>query len=160
MQISVYDEIGHEVCQTGNDSNVSVSSSKTCKNGTKTTESRYPKVGSEEHEHEEEFELPTFSLLEEILIEEDSTKYTFSPPLDDDKLYPGASISTMYAVSLLVSWFGVFPGMSKQSFSHLLSIIHNFLLPDSNTLPTSYSGALRMLQPYLSPLIKRVSFVC
>ena len=64
-------------------------------------ESRYPKVGSEEHEHEE-FELPTFSLLEEILIEGDSTKYTFSPPLDDDKLYPGASISTMYAVSLLV----------------------------------------------------------
>lgn len=102
--------------------------------------------------------MPAYPSLEDIHIEEDKTSYSFVPDsctFKDNKLYSGASISNLYAVSLLFSWFGAFPGVSKQSFSHLLSILHNYLLPRDNTLPglpTNYTSAIKMLKPYLSPL--------
>lgn len=39
--------------------------------------------------------------------------------------------------------------MSKRSFSRLLQILH-FLLPKGNVLPTSYSEAIALLNPYLN----------
>ena len=69
----------------------------------------------------------------------------------DSKLYHNASVTTLQAVCMLLPWFTSFPGMSKSSFSCLLNILHNFLLPKDNTLPTKYADALSLLQPFLSP---------
>jgi hypothetical protein len=66
-----------------------------------------------------------------------------SSSINDDApfLYPTSTITNIQAVSVLISWFGAFPGMSKRSFSCLLQILH-FLLPNGNTLPTTYSEAI------------------
>ena len=94
--------------------------------------------------------------LEEVYIQEDEAAYTFTPDPttfdDSNKLYIGASISNMHAICLLMTWFGAFPGMSKESFSYLLNMLHTYILPEGNILPTSYMSALKLLQPHLSPL--------
>lgn len=38
------------------------------------------------------------------------------------------------------------------AFSHLLTVLHVFLLPAGNVLPTSYASALKHLKPFLSPI--------
>ena len=72
-----------------------------------------------------------------------------SSSIDDDApfLYPTSTITGLHAVSILISWFSAFPGMSKRSFSRLLLILH-FLLPKGNILPTSYNEAISLLNPY------------
>ena len=39
-----------------------------------------------------------------------------------DKHYPGATLSVIQGVSLLLSWFSEFPGMSKPPISHFTSL--------------------------------------
>lgn len=84
---------------------------------------------------------------------EDNLGNSASQFMDDtDSLYPGSSLSVMNALSLLFSWFSAFPGMSKESFNQLLLILHNFILPSGNILPTRYHSALKVLKPYLCPV--------
>ena len=76
----------------------------------------------------------------------------FMPKCSSENLYSNSLLSVVQAVTLLMSWFSAFPGMSKESFSRLLVILHAFLLPPGNILPTTYSSALKLLKPYLSPV--------
>ena len=92
-------------------------------------------------------------------IQTDSETFVLSPDLSADldaspnlKLYIGANISTLQAISMLVSWFSTFPGLSKSSFTHLLGILHNFILPKENNLPTTYDEAVAKLKPFLTPV--------
>ena len=90
-------------------------------------------------------------------IRTDSETFVLSPDLSaaaslDLKLYIGANISTLQAISMLVSWFSTFPGLSKSSFTHLLGILHNFILPKENNLPTTYDEAVAKLKPFLTPV--------
>lgn len=54
---------------------------------------------------------------------------------------------------ILMSWFSTFPGISKTAFSRLLFIIGKFLLPSENTLPTSYTEAVKMVQRFITPVV-------
>lgn len=67
-------------------------------------------------------------------------------------LYPDGVITVLQAVSTLLSWFAAFPGMSKASFSRLLAVLHDVILPKGNSLPTSYREAVTLLNTYLSPI--------
>ena len=67
-------------------------------------------------------------------------------------LYHGSNMSCFQATATLVSWFSRFPGMSKNSFSQLLDILHNHILPEGNTLPTSYAQAVSMLGAHINPI--------
>ena len=49
----------------------------------------------------EDFTVPVYPLLEDIHVEEDNSLPPDSSAFKDDKLYPGAPISNLYAVSLL-----------------------------------------------------------
>ena len=90
-------------------------------------------------------------VIDEIHLSEDTNTYSLNIGKDNDaKLLPGTSLPSIQAVTMLVSWFSSFPGMSKESFSNLLNILAKHILPASNILPTSYSSALKLIQPYLS----------
>lgn len=65
-------------------------------------------------------------------------------------LYPGASVTMDQAVYMLLSWFSTYPGISKSALDRLLHILHNFILPTANNLPTSYSNLMKRVQPFLS----------
>lgn len=67
-------------------------------------------------------------------------------------LYHGSNMSCFQATAILLSWFSRFPGMSKNSFTQLLDILHNQILPEGNTLPTSYAQAVTTLGAYITPV--------
>lgn len=95
------------------------------------------------------------SLIEDFTFSEDEAEDTLRVPdfsADDDKLFPGAKVSTLQAVTMLVSWFSMFPGISKEAFNKLLYLLHTFVLPDGNLLPSSYYHAIKKIKPYLSPV--------
>ena len=79
---------------------------------------------------------------------------SFIPEFDKDTemLFTGAKLSSLEATTLLVSWFSMFPSMSKEAFSRLLYLLHTFILPDKNTLPSSYHHAVKKIKPFLSPI--------
>ena len=72
-----------------------------------------------------------------------STQFT-----DGEKLYPGAEITKLQAVSMLTSWFTLHPGISKQAFDRLLQLLHNHILPLGNILLSKYQD-----QTLLSPTV-------
>ena len=72
--------------------------------------------------------------------------------VDTTMLYHGSHTSCFQATAVLVSWFSRFPGMSRKSFSQLLGILHNQILPEGNTLPTSYAQAVTMLGAHITPI--------
>lgn len=69
---------------------------------------------------------------------------------DAPSLYPNSALTSIQAVTILISWFSAFPGISKRSFSRLLKILHSLFLPKGNTLPTSYTEAIGLLKPYFN----------
>ena len=83
----------------------------------------------------------------------DTDEATTSAAIMDDnspQIYANAGITTIQAVSMLLSWFAAFPGVSKASFTRLLTLLHDFILPSGNSLPTSYEGAIRLIKTSLS----------
>ena len=74
--------------------------------------------------------------------------------INDDTaiLYSGATITSFQATTMLLSWFAEFPGTSKEAFSRLLVLLHNFILPKENELPMSYKAAVSIIKEYLSPV--------
>lgn len=71
--------------------------------------------------------------------------FTFDNP-DEQPLYSGANVSVLSVVSILLSWFASYPGLSKQSFSHLLHLLNKVVLPSDNILPSSYTAAYSLIQ--------------
>ena len=67
-------------------------------------------------------------------------------------LFGCSRLSRFQATLILISWFSKFPGISKNAFSQLLSILHTKILPENNTLPTSYPEAISMLKSHLTPV--------
>ena len=67
-------------------------------------------------------------------------------------LYPGSTLSVLGSVAILFSWFAAFPGVTKEALGQLLRILHCFLLPGENSLPTTYSQALALVQSLLVPV--------
>lgn len=67
-------------------------------------------------------------------------------------LYDGARLTIEQANYMLLSWFSSFPGVSKSAFSRLLYILHCFILPANNNLPSSYADLYKKIQAFLSPV--------
>ena len=72
--------------------------------------------------------------------------------IDTTMLCHGSNMSCFQATAILLSWFSRFPGMSKNSFTQLLDNLHNQILPEGNTLPTSYVQAVTTLGAYITPV--------
>ena len=70
----------------------------------------------------------------------------------DDTLFEGSSIGVIGAISLLMSWFASFPGISKQALGQLLFILHHVILPSGNLLPATYKDAFSVIQSQLVPV--------
>ena len=105
---------------------------------------------------ESEFVLPPSPSLEDFSIsdlETDTNQYIpLFKPGESPALYCGAPITTQQALHTLVAWFSSSPGLSKSAFSRLLYIIHSFILPKGNNLPSSYADAIKEVQAFLSPV--------
>ena len=69
-----------------------------------------------------------------------------------DMLFSCSTLSRFQATLILISWFSKFPGISKNAFSQLLSILHTKILPENNTLPTSYAEAASVLKSHMTPV--------
>lgn len=88
--------------------------------------------------------------IDDIVIPEE--EYISFPKADTSaSLFVGASVTTFQAISILMSWFSSFPGISKSAFSRLLFILQHFILPEGNNLPDSYDKAYDLIKPFLSP---------
>ena len=68
------------------------------------------------------------------------------------KIYSDAGVSTIQAISMLLSWFAAFPGISKASFTRLLILLHDYILPRGNNFPRSYEDAIKLIKETLSPI--------
>ncbi len=69
-----------------------------------------------------------------------------------DRLFSGSPLSVVQTLAILISWFCSFPGISKQAFSQLLFLLHTFVLPSGNLLPTHYNAALSLIATFLLPV--------
>ena len=80
--------------------------------------------------------------MPDISYEADDGSYRV---MDDNgpKVYLDAGVSTIQAISMLLSWFAVFPWISKASFTRLLMLLHDYILPKGNNLPRSYEDAIK-----------------
>lgn len=63
-------------------------------------------------------------------------------------LYPGATITTFQATSILTSWFSLYPGVTKSAFKYL----HKHILPVGSNLPESYRNAHKSVNSFLTPV--------
>ena len=105
-----------------------------CETGSNTTVT----VSSDIHHDQYQNELPgDDAFIQPILIEDnvfpedDSTNSeSFIPEFDKDTemLFTGAKLSSLEATTLLVSWFSMFPSMSKEAFSRLLYLLHSYII--------------------------------
>ena len=66
--------------------------------------------------------------------------------------FPGATITTFQATSILTSWFSLYPGITKSAFDRLLNILHKHIIPVGNHLPESYSNAYKSVSSFLTPV--------
>ena len=101
-----------------------------------------------------DFVLPSSPSLEDFTIPELGSDHCI-PNFklgESPSLYCGAPITTQQALYTLVAWFASNPGLSKTGFGQLLNILHSFILPKDNNLPSSYADAIKEMQPFLSPV--------
>ena len=80
----------------------------------------------------------------------DSGSYDYSDTTEP--LYPGSQMSVLAALAVLFSWFTTFPGISKEALSHLLYVLHHFLLPSGNKLPHNYAHTNSKIKSLLTPV--------
>ena len=76
---------------------------------------------------------------------------------EEEKLFPAARVTKMQAITILMSWFSVHPGVSKEAFSKLLHVLHTQILPPGNILPDCYKDACKSVQEIVTP---RVDYHC
>ena len=72
--------------------------------------------------------------------------------INRDKLFADSPLSVIGALAILFSWFTAFPAISKEAFGQLLHVLHKFLLPAGNILPSNYKAALAMISSLLVPV--------
>jgi hypothetical protein len=70
------------------------------------------------------------------------------------KLHLSSDLTVCKTLGILFTWFCSSSGTSKEAFSRLLYILHNFLLPHGNKLPDSYAKALSKVKHLLIPVQK------
>ena len=101
---------------------------------------------------------PYFTYTEDIDIKEsfyeDSNIYGSYVVEDDDSgcLYESSKLSVNQTLAILFTWFCSSSSTSKESFSRLLHLLHNFVLPKNNKLPSSYKQAQSIIRNVLVPL--------
>ena len=64
-------------------------------------------------------------------------------------LYDDGDISVLQAVAEHMKWFTNHPGISKEALSDQLFQQHHYLLPRGNHLPSSYTQAMKIIEPLL-----------
>ena len=75
--------------------------------------------------------------------------------LEDDtsgSLYESSELSVNKTLAILFTWFCSSPSISKEAFSGLLNLLHNFVLPKDNKLPSSYPQARSVIHNVLVPV--------
>ena len=82
------------------------------------------------------------------MLVQDSCNQNSSTPNANLPLYSGAKTTLLETLAKHFEWFTSHPGTSKQALSELLCLEHS-ILPEDNTLPSSYSSAFRLIEPYL-----------
>ena len=73
------------------------------------------------------------------------------PSITDDReeTFSDSPLSLVKTLAVLLSWFSAYPGISKNAFSGLLYILHHFILPSPNNLPSSYKAAKSKIKAHL-----------
>ena len=69
-----------------------------------------------------------------------------------EKLYPSSNVTLIQALAMLFAWFSSFPGLSKEAFNRLFYLLHTFLLPPGNNLPSSYYKAHNIITKRIVPI--------
>ena len=67
-------------------------------------------------------------------------------------MFPGSPLSVNQALGILFAWFGAFPGISKEALGQLLFLLHHYLLPSGNKIPSSYAAASSATKSMLNPV--------
>ena len=68
-----------------------------------------------------------------------------------EPLFKNSSLSVLQTLSMLFMWFSSFPGISKEAFSNLLSLLSKHILPSDNSLPSSYTKGLILVKDFIIP---------
>ncbi|KAI8484241.1 hypothetical protein Bbelb_118470 [Branchiostoma belcheri] len=66
-------------------------------------------------------------------------------------LYKGSKVSQLQGATLVLATFALFPGTSKTSSDYLFNLLHNYLLPDDNCMPSSWTNAQKLIDDLLTP---------
>lgn len=108
------------------------------------SESSLSELETESSDFSNKFSLFINNLCDDMGFPEpfDNKEFTHN---DDIKLYPNSAFSLIVILSLLFSWFLSFPGNSKEAFGCLLFILHNYLLPLGNVMPSIYVQAVYLI---------------
>ena len=85
-------------------------------------------------------------ILDDIIIDTTNDDIPNSDPL-----YSGSELTVSTALAILFSWFTSFPGVSKEALGHLLLLLHHFILPNGNRLPSTYASAYDLIKSLLVP---------
>ena len=85
-----------------------------------------------------------------VIVEEIDITSDQAP--DTQPLYPDSTLSVSFALAILFNWFTAFPGVSKEAFSSLLSLLHHFILPLGNNLPSTFATARGLISTLLVPV--------
>lgn len=64
-------------------------------------------------------------------------------------LYEGASLSLLNALVKYFKWYSEHPGISKEALSDILRLEHSEVLPSGNKLPSSFTDAMKLVEPFL-----------
>ena len=69
-----------------------------------------------------------------------------------EELYPRANVTLIQSLAILFDWFSACPGLSKEAFGRLLFLLHTFILPSGNKLPSTYYKAHAAISRQLVPV--------
>ena len=91
------------------------------------------------------------ALFEDQVFFDNSDTFDESALGDSEKLYPGSELTVIKCLALLFSWF-CSSYVSKDSFSNLLHVLRNSILPHGNKLPSSYTEAYSIIKQLIVPV--------
>ena len=91
------------------------------------------------------------ALFEDQVFFDNSDTFDESALGDSEKLYPGSELTVIKCLALLFSWF-CSSNVSKDSFSNLLHVLRNSILPYGNKLPSSYTEAYSIIKQLIVPV--------
>ena len=115
-------------------------------------------------EPEEDVPLPAWFLsspsiydLQELNYSHLLTVMSSSQLAHRTPIYDDGDISVLQAVAEHMKWFTNHPGISKEALSDQFFQQHHYLLPRGNHLPSSYTQAMKIIEPLLiKPVVYHV----